>query len=593
MVEGGALAGRTVHEVSDLSVEEQLYLYERTRRFKAQKQIEQGGATSSSAQPLLYEIQDQDESEQVASMDSTVYLLFMENSTRTRESLRNAAVYHGVKVNEFQADSSSFKKNETITDTMKMLSVYSTQRTVFVIRSQLEGVCSWLDTVMPAHAEKFGLPRPVFLNAGDGVFSHPLGELNDIFSLLERNKWDRSAVHLALVGDLAHGRTAHSKVEGLKVFKKVRVDLVAPEIFSYPVEYVNRMRENGFEVREFASVQEYLEQSSDSVANVWYFYKPNYKRCGDIGTVRISELADQVSFKAEWLDKLPKDCGFFQTLPRDKESPIIPLSFDTLPINSWDTVASNAYFIDVILLGMLFGKIGQGLPKIEPSVSAKAWAAPRSVFSADGKDLAEGLPAFIQAVDVSKNGHERDVQRVRAGGVVPISDGLIVDHIGSSNDSSISWERLRMVRTILGWSNYIGSEGVCKSSSTQKGAYKGIMALPNFDFASLQVTALKILAAVAPGCTINCISGSKVVAKYRVQVPTRIYNLPNISCKNSLCVANPVNKQRDVNPHFYRVPFYQSSVLPVGEAAEYLFVCKYCKWPHFYDNLWTTLYTKD
>lgn len=42
----------------------------------------------------------------------------------------------------------------------------------------------------------------------------------DIFSLLEHHKWDRSAVHLALVGDLAHGRTAHSKVQGLKIFQK-------------------------------------------------------------------------------------------------------------------------------------------------------------------------------------------------------------------------------------------------------------------------------------------------------------------------------------------------------------------------------------
>merc|ERR1712151_1065205 len=100
--------------------------------------------------------------------DSTVYLLFMDSSTRTKESLRNAGTYHGVKVNDFHAASSSFTKNETITDCIKMLSVYSTERSVFVIRSPLEGVCSWLQTVLSQHTKRFGLPTPAFVNAGDG-----------------------------------------------------------------------------------------------------------------------------------------------------------------------------------------------------------------------------------------------------------------------------------------------------------------------------------------------------------------------------------------------------------------------------------------
>ncbi|CAK9095313.1 Protein PyrBI [Includes: Aspartate carbamoyltransferase (Aspartate transcarbamylase) (ATCase), partial [Durusdinium trenchii] len=100
------------------------------------------------------------------------------------------------------------------------------------------------------------------------------------------------AVHLALVGDLAHGRTAHSKVQGLKIFKKVRVDLVAPEIFGYPVEYTDRMREAGFEVRCFGSVEEYLERAGD-VADVWYFYKPQFSKCGDLTSLRLNELRSQ------------------------------------------------------------------------------------------------------------------------------------------------------------------------------------------------------------------------------------------------------------------------------------------------------------
>eukprot|EP00931_Biecheleriopsis_adriatica_P114768 TRINITY_DN90682_c0_g1_i1.p1 TRINITY_DN90682_c0_g1~~TRINITY_DN90682_c0_g1_i1.p1 ORF type:complete len:588 (-),score=134.32 TRINITY_DN90682_c0_g1_i1:78-1841(-) len=575
----GQLGGRTVHEVTDLSLQEQLYLYERTRRFKARKRDAPEDA------PALCEVVDANEEERMDNPDSTVYLIFMEGSTRTRESLRNAAVYHGVKVNEFQAETSSFQKNETITDTMKMLAVYSTERSVFVIRSELEGVCSWLKGVMSNHAQRFGIPAPAFLNAGDGAYTHPLGEFADIFSLLEKKQWDRSSVHLALVGDLAHGRTAHSKVEGLKIFQKVRVDLVAPEIFGYPVEYRNRMRRDGFEVREYSSVEEYLSQAEGSIAEVWYFYKPQFKKCGDIPQVQLDLLRSQVSFREEWLQRLPKGCGFFQTLPRDKENPIIPLSFDSKPINTWDTVAANAYFLDVVLLSMLFGKIGKGLtPPVkaqENQAVAEAAVAPRPVFSAE-------LPSFIKAIDLGAEGHKRNPERARSGGPVPIKDGLVIDHIGVGTVAASCWDRLRMVRTILGWAKYIGSEGVYVSRRAPSN-FKGIMTLPNFDYRNLKVQELKMLASVAPGCTINCVAGDKVAAKYRLQVPERIYDLPNISCKNVLCVSNPKNRQRDVKAYMERVPYYETSVLPNCKATEFLYVCKYCRWPHVYESIWDVL----
>ncbi|CAJ1328339.1 unnamed protein product [Effrenium voratum] len=493
-------------------------------------------------------ISDADVEERVDNPDSTVYLIFME-------------------------------------DTVKMLSVYSTQRSVFIIRSALEGVCSWLRTAMGAHAQRMGVPNPSFVNAGDGLFTHPIGEFVDIFSLLEHRRWDRSAVHLALVGDLAHGRTAHSKVEGLKVFDKVRVDLVAPEIFEYPVEYRDRMRQAGFEVQEFSSVEDYLEKSKD-IADVWYFYKPQFSKCGDLSSLRLNELRSQVSFREEWLPKLPKGVTFFQTLPRDKEHPIIPLSLDTLSINGWDTVAANAYFLDVVLLSMLFGKIGRDLaqPSMESSLlTGGEVGGPQLAFCASAE-----LPYFIKEVALEKDAHLRNPERARAGGPVPISDGCVLDHLGLGPDSTKCWEALRKVRTILGWSKTVGSEGVY-SSKGNPGFFKGILTLPGFDYKCLRVQEVKMMASVAPGCTFNCVNGSKVVAKYRLQVPERIDNLPNISCKNSLCVSHPKNRQREIVPYLERVPYYVSSVLPNCPECQHLYVCKWCRWPHIYENIWDDL----
>ena len=42
-------------------------------------------------------------------LEAAVYTVFMEDSTRTKESFRNAAEFHGLKVNVFDAKTSSFQ----------------------------------------------------------------------------------------------------------------------------------------------------------------------------------------------------------------------------------------------------------------------------------------------------------------------------------------------------------------------------------------------------------------------------------------------------------------------------------------------------
>ena len=61
--------------------------------------------------------------------------------------------------------------------------------------------------------------KPVFINAGDGRHEHPTQEFLDEFTFLEQRGWDDSHIHVALIGDLFHGRTVHSKADGLNVFR--------------------------------------------------------------------------------------------------------------------------------------------------------------------------------------------------------------------------------------------------------------------------------------------------------------------------------------------------------------------------------------
>ncbi len=220
MARNGPFRGRSISVVNDLSLDEQRYLYRKAREVK--------DAAVSGGDVSKFRIND---------LDYQVYLIFMENSTRTRESFRNAGKFLGARVNVFDAATSSFNKNESITDAIKMLFGYSGE-SCFILRTKLEGVCTWLDQAFSEYSRITGKPKPSFINAGDGKHEHPTQEFLDEFSFLEQLRWNDDHIHIAMVGDLYHGRTVHSKADGLKIFRNVEVDLVAPELLSMPPYYV-------------------------------------------------------------------------------------------------------------------------------------------------------------------------------------------------------------------------------------------------------------------------------------------------------------------------------------------------------------------
>lgn len=293
--------GRTIGAASDLSVDEQRYLYEKTRALKAAWSQPDGDVTP-------FRIEDP---------ELNVYLMFLEPSTRTRESFRSAANFHNVTLSDFDASTSSFTKQESIIDTIKMLVGYG-KRTIFIMRTKMEGVCLALEEQLAPFAERIGRDKPIFINAGDGRHEHPTQEFLDEFTFLEQRNWDDSSIHLALIGDLLHGRTVHSKTDGLKIFRKVIVDLVAPPELALPETYKSTMIEHGFDVREYASIEEYLK--SGKVSNCWYFTRLQLERMGDEIREREADLRMAVTFQKQWMGQLPEGTKFYHPLPRHREA---------------------------------------------------------------------------------------------------------------------------------------------------------------------------------------------------------------------------------------------------------------------------------
>jgi len=155
--------------------------------------------------------------------------LFFEDSTRTRTSFSLAARRLGADMVDFSAATSSLSKGETVIDTAKNLQAMKVD--VVVVRHRTPGT---------PHLLAQNLHCSV-INAGDGAHEHPTQGLLDIMTI--RQRCGRSAgLTGAMVGDIAHSRTARSNIWGLtKLGAQVIVcgpsTLVSPRWRELGVEY--------------------------------------------------------------------------------------------------------------------------------------------------------------------------------------------------------------------------------------------------------------------------------------------------------------------------------------------------------------------
>ena len=486
--------GRSLCIIDDFSKEERLYLFSQVRRLKA--------AVAADDKAVIdgFRINDP---------DFGIYEVFLEDSTRTKESFRNAANFHHAKLTEMSTDNSSFNKGESYADTFNTVIGYNNR--IFIIRSKVEGVCKYLSQECSSYATRNGLPFvPAFINAGDGKHEHPTQELLDEYTFLEDNDWSTESLHVALVGDLYHGRTVHSKADGLKLWNKVKVDLIAPEELAMPESYVTKMKDNGFEVRIFGSIEEYLNQKD--IAKKWYFTRPQLERMGEKILAKADSLRSSITFRREFMDRLPENTKFYHPLPRHKEHPTIPTFLDETPLNGWERQSINGMYCRIVLLGLVSGKLGDDFV-----------ATPKAQKSSDDDDQ------WI----IEVTGHTGTKKEEISEGVRPISDGIVIDHICKGDSPEEIRRHMALIRKVMNLDGFKGGEWVSQSAN---GQFKGIIFRPgNYSFDHKQV---KRLAAVAPGCTLNIIENGKVARKFRTSLPPRIYNFDDIMCINDACISN-------------------------------------------------------
>lgn len=140
----------------------------------------------------------------------TIVNLFFEPSTRTKLSFELAAKRLSADTVSISASTSSVVKGETLIDTAK--NIEAMRPDVIVLRHS----CSGAPHLMARYMETAAV-----INAGDGMNEHPTQALLDLFTV-KRHLGRLSGLKVAIIGDIAHSRVAHSDI---RAFTKMGADV--------------------------------------------------------------------------------------------------------------------------------------------------------------------------------------------------------------------------------------------------------------------------------------------------------------------------------------------------------------------------------
>nr|GMD93537.1 aspartate carbamoyltransferase 2, chloroplastic-like [Ipomoea batatas] len=137
--------------------------------------------------------------------------LFYEPSTRTRLSFESAMKRLGGEVltTENAREFSSAAKGETLEDTIRTVEGGAARRA----------------------AATANIP---IINAGDGPGQHPTQALLDVYTI-QREIGKLDGIKVALVGDLAYGRTVRSLAFLLAKYQDVKIYFVSPDVVKMKV----------------------------------------------------------------------------------------------------------------------------------------------------------------------------------------------------------------------------------------------------------------------------------------------------------------------------------------------------------------------
>ena len=258
--------------------------------------------------------------------------LFYEPSTRTRLSFEAAMYRLGGEVitTESAREFSSAAKGETLEDTIRIVEGYAD---VIVLRHYESGSAQ-------RAADVAGVP---IINAGDGPGQHPTQALLDVYTI-QKEIGRLDGIRVALVGDLANGRTARSLAYLLTKYEDVKLYFVAPDMVRMKDDIKAYLAEHGV---AFIEEEDLMKVMAD--VDVVYQTRIQRERFGD-------RIADYEAVRGKYIidsaamSMLSDDAIVMHPLPRVDE---IDPAVDKDPRAAYFRQAHNGVYIRMALLQMV------------------------------------------------------------------------------------------------------------------------------------------------------------------------------------------------------------------------------------------------
>lgn len=260
--------------------------------------------------------------------------LFYEESTRTRFSFESAMHKLGGSVisTENARQFSSVSKGETLEDTIRIINGYAD---AIVLRHYESGSSK-------RAAEVSSVP---VINAGDGGGQHPTQAFLDLYTI-QKELGGIDGISIAVVGDLANGRTVRSLCYLLTKYRNIRVYMVAPNVV--------RMRDDikGYLARHNVVFTEEsdLEAVAGSV-DVLYQTRIQKERFGD-REEDYRRACGVYVVDRRIMDRMRRDAIVMHPLPRVDE---IDPEIDDDPRAAYFRQAQNGVYIRMALLTACLG----------------------------------------------------------------------------------------------------------------------------------------------------------------------------------------------------------------------------------------------
>ncbi|KAK9938628.1 hypothetical protein M0R45_015354 [Rubus argutus] len=258
--------------------------------------------------------------------------LFYEPSTRTRLSFESAMKRLGGEVltTENAREFSSAAKGETLEDSIRTVEGYSD---IIVMRHFESGAAK-------RAAATAGIP---VINAGDGPGQHPTQALLDVYTI-EREIGKLDGIKVALVGDLANGRTVRSLAYLLTRYTDVKIYFVSPDAVKMKNDIKDYLTSKKVEWEESADLMEVA-----SKCDILYQTRIQRERFGE----RIDlyeEARGKYIVDRRVLEVMQKHAVVMHPLPRLDE---ITVEVDADPRAAYFRQAKNGLYIRMALLKLL------------------------------------------------------------------------------------------------------------------------------------------------------------------------------------------------------------------------------------------------